>query len=131
MLLAAILFIKRACLQDDIERAPAKPVNDNDDIFGDAGTNYVPELPKSKASDAAAAAPAPAAGSYFDKKDEMADLPALPKAGTPECRQGLLLLPLSSVHALAVNLSGRHISCWPSCRVSFHLDSEACSWSQD
>lgn len=70
-------------MQDDTERRPAKPVDDDDDIFGDVGTNYVPELPKSKAVDAAEAASAPAAGSYFEKKDEMADLPALPKAGTP------------------------------------------------
>ncbi|CAL5227428.1 g10390 [Coccomyxa viridis] len=64
--------------ETETKPAKARAVDDDDDIFGDAGTNYEPELPKSKASNEAA--PAPAAGSYFDKKDEMADLPALPKA---------------------------------------------------
>ena len=54
-------------------------MDDDEDIFGDAGTNYTPELPVPKAANGHA--PAPTAGSYFEKKDEMTDLPALPKAG--------------------------------------------------
>ena len=67
-------------LQADIEPKGTKPVNDDEDIFGDAGTAYMPELPVPKAANGGGA-PAPTAGSYFDKKDEMTDLPALPKAG--------------------------------------------------
>ena len=66
-------------LQTDTEPKGTKPVDDDEDIFGDAGTNYVPELPMPKAANGGA--PAPTASSYFDKKDEMSDLPALPKAG--------------------------------------------------
>ena len=66
-------------LQADIEPKGTKPVDDDEDIFGDAGTNYAPELPAPKAANGRA--PAPTAGSYFEKKDEMTDLPALPKAG--------------------------------------------------
>ena len=84
MLIRELSLIGKRCLQEETEKKAAKPVDDDDDIFGDAGTNYEPELPKSKASNEAT--PAPAAGSYFDKKDEMADLPALPKAGMPQCR---------------------------------------------
>lgn len=43
------------------------------DIFGDAGTDY--ELPERRAGDAAGVA---ARDTYFDRKDEMRDLPALP-----------------------------------------------------
>ncbi len=88
MLIRQFSPISKSCLQEETETKPAKAraVDDDDDIFGDAGTNYEPELPKSKASNEAA--PAPAAGSYFDKKDEMADLPALPKAGVPQYTQG-------------------------------------------
>ena len=85
MLIREFWLISERCLQEEAERRAPKPVDDDDDIFGDAGTNYEPELPKSKASDEAA--PAPAAGSYFDKKDEMADLPALPKAGMLQAEQ--------------------------------------------
>ena len=54
-------------------------MDDDEDIFGDAGRNYEPELPASKANSGAATAPA--SGSYFDKKDDLSDLPALPRAG--------------------------------------------------
>ena len=66
-------------LQADIKAKGTKPVDDDEDIFGDAGTNYTPKLPVPKAANGHA--PAPSAGSYFDKEDEMTDLPALPKAG--------------------------------------------------
>ena len=59
-------------------------MDDDEDIFGDAGTHYEPQLPKDKASNGVE--PAPAAGSYFDKKDEMTDLPALPKTGMLKCQ---------------------------------------------
>ena len=85
-------------LQADIEPKGIKPADDDDDdIFGDAGTNYTPELPIPKAANGRA--PAPTAGSYFEKKDEMTDLPALPKAG-PFCFQNVsakaCTLPLST-----------------------------------
>ena len=63
----------------------AKAVDDDEDIFGDAGTNYTPELPKSRAANRAASVPP--VGSYFDKKDDMADLSAPAKAGQPDSRQ--------------------------------------------
>lgn len=72
-------------MQDNTEKPAAKPVDDDEDIFGDAGTKYEPELPKNKASNGAAPASAP--GSYFDKKGEIVDLPALPKAGLSQCGQ--------------------------------------------
>ncbi len=62
-----------------MEPRAAKPVDDDEDIFGDAGRNYEPELPASRASNGPAMAQA--SGSYFDKKDDMSDLPPLPKAG--------------------------------------------------
>ncbi|GBF92127.1 hypothetical protein Rsub_04474 [Raphidocelis subcapitata] len=57
----------------------ARPVDDDEDIFGDAGTDYIPEMPAKKGGAAAAAAAGGARdGSYFDRKDDMADLPPPP-----------------------------------------------------
>jgi len=54
-------------------------VDSDEDIFGDAGTDYVPEIPVKKRDAAAAAAAAAAAkGGYFDTRDDMADLPPPP-----------------------------------------------------
>lgn len=50
------------------------------DIFGDAGTDY--ELPERRAGEAAAAVAAAKRNTYFDRKDEMQDLPALPPGET-------------------------------------------------
>jgi hypothetical protein len=50
------------------------------DIFGDAGTDY--ELPERRAGDAAGTA---ARNTYFDRKDEMRDLPALPSGAQGSC----------------------------------------------
>ena len=61
------------------EPVVVKPADEDEDIFGDAGKDYQAELPKSRNG---AAAPS-TQGHYFDEKDDMADLPALPKAGTP------------------------------------------------
>ena len=66
-------------MQAEAEPRAAKPVDDDEDIFGDAGRNYEPELPASKANSGATTAPT--SGSYFDRKDDMSDLPALPRAG--------------------------------------------------
>lgn len=79
------LIYCKVCLQEDTKPKAAMPVDDDEDIFGDAGTNYTPELPKSKAANRAASVPP--AGSYFDEKDEMADMPAPAKAGQPDSRQ--------------------------------------------
>lgn len=98
----------------------AKPVDDDEDIFGDAGTNYTPELPKSKAGSAAVAAPAPAAaGSYFESKDEMSDLPALPKSGQPSCQPGPhIFCEFPGAHALALLCRNWHLRRpWCMCRA--------------
>lgn len=54
-----------------------RPADEDEDIFGDAGKDYQAELPKSRDGGAAAST----RGQYFAEKDDMADLPALPKAG--------------------------------------------------
>ncbi|CAL8466768.1 g6304 [Coccomyxa elongata] len=59
------------------EPVVVKPADEDEDIFGDAGKDYQAELPKSRSGTSAPSAQ----GQYFDKKDDMADLPALPKAG--------------------------------------------------
>lgn len=52
---------------------------EEDDIFGDAGKDYVPEIPdKQKRAQAAAGASQRPDGSYFDTKDDMSDLPPPP-----------------------------------------------------
>ncbi len=61
------------------ETVAVKPADEDEDIFGDAGKDYQAELPKSRSGPAAPSAQ----GQYFAEKDDMADLPALPKAGTP------------------------------------------------
>jgi hypothetical protein len=45
----------------------AGPVDDDEDIFGDAGTDYVPELPPQKGGAAAAAAAAPRCAPWVSK----------------------------------------------------------------
>ncbi|KAK9916318.1 hypothetical protein WJX75_001184 [Coccomyxa subellipsoidea] len=60
------------------EPAVVRPADEDEDIFGDAGKDYQAELPKSRDGGAAAST----RGQYFAEKDDMADLPALPKAGT-------------------------------------------------
>ncbi|GIL82638.1 hypothetical protein Vretimale_8239 [Volvox reticuliferus] len=58
---------------------PSGPVDDDDDIFGDAGTDYRPTNNKSsKAKEAAGrdqGGARRADGSYFDSRDTMADIP--------------------------------------------------------
>ena len=69
------------------EPAAAKPVDEDEDIFGDAGKEYEPDLVRRDGGgNAAAAAPAQAQakGAYFSERDDMADLPALPKPGGPD-----------------------------------------------
>jgi IK cytokine len=56
--------------------AANKPADEDEDIFGDAGKDYQPELPKVRDGKEPVAR-----GSYFDQKDDMKDLPALPKQG--------------------------------------------------
>lgn len=62
--------------QDALEPAAVKPADEDEDIFGDAGKDYQPELPKKQNGQSAASR-----GGYFEHKDDMTDLPALPKAG--------------------------------------------------
>lgn len=54
--------------------APPKPAEAEEDIFGDAGADYKPELPERKKKEAGAAAKKEAP-SYFGEKDDMADIP--------------------------------------------------------
>ncbi|KXZ49042.1 hypothetical protein GPECTOR_23g129 [Gonium pectorale] len=56
---------------------PVRPADEDDDIFGDAGTEYQPTNNKTKAKDAAGAKDQQARrpdGSYFETKDTMADI---------------------------------------------------------
>lgn len=69
---------------------PPKPVDEEEDIFGDAGKDYVLELPKERAAKAGQAAQKPAA-TYFDRADDLSDLPSLPTTGAP--------LPCTGLHS--------------------------------
>ncbi|KAK9810192.1 hypothetical protein WJX72_006465 [[Myrmecia] bisecta] len=63
-------------------KGPRPAADGGEDIFGGAGSDYVCELPPKQNGAAAAAdgagAAAKAGSAYFDKKDDMRDLPALP-----------------------------------------------------
>lgn len=92
-----------------------KPADEDEDIFGDAGKDYQADLPKSRNG---AAAPS-AQGQYFDEKDDMADLPALPKAGMP-CVVGVNELQLEMLEfsilivAPYFSMSRGAAALWPS-----------------
>lgn len=58
--------------------APARAAEEEDDIFADAGTDYVVE--RRKGGEAGGAAPA-AGERYFDRPEDMSDLPPLPPGG--------------------------------------------------
>jgi hypothetical protein len=66
------------------------------DIFGDAGTDY--ELPERRAGDAAGAA---VRDTYFDRKDEMRDLPALPSGAQDSGWKSILSAVVRSLRRTA------------------------------
>ncbi len=72
--------VRAAQLAD--EPAAPRPTDEDEDIFGDAGKDYEPDLArKGGAANGGAAPAAPPVRAYFDTKDDMRDLPALPKPG--------------------------------------------------
>ena len=98
--------------QRPVARQPAPPVDEDDDIFGDAGTDYQPTV-KDKQRAAAAAAAAEVAeqrrGGYFGQQEDLhADLPPLPKDGA----WGLLgALPVLSLPAVELSCAAMTTRC--------------------
>lgn len=82
--------LQAALQQEQQEPGPRQPVDDDEDIFGDAGRDYAPTLPKRAAGAVAAVEEGGEAtaeggrkGGYFGGENLAADLPPLPGEAGP------------------------------------------------